>query len=104
MLKYGAILILAVAIIISCDQFSETTLPDHSSPTPQVNLISIPVPDGGLSVEGLLTRYKKIEGDDGGKFTANFTYSGGPFGTVTVTSTLDFEEDAFDEDDEVVIS
>jgi hypothetical protein len=99
-MKYLLTLGLAsLMLFLGCEQVSEPTLPENHSANQQLNLISIPAPDGGLSVETLLTKYKEIDGDDGGEFRATFSYSGGPFGTVTVVSELDFDEDAFEEEE-----
>jgi hypothetical protein len=88
----------SLLFFIGCDQSSEPTSPAGSSTTPKVNLISIPAPASGMSVEALLTKYKEIEGDEGGRFTAYFSYEGGPFGNVTVYSKLYFYDDAFSGD------
>ncbi|MHA2101403.1 MAG: hypothetical protein ACW99A_22325, partial [Candidatus Kariarchaeaceae archaeon] len=78
-----------------CDQGSDVTSPTGDSPTKQLNLISIPAASGGLSVETLITKYKKIDGEDGGSFIATFSYEGGPFGDVQCTSRLIFSPGAF---------
>jgi hypothetical protein len=88
--------IASLLFFFGCDQGSDLISPLSESPTKQLKLISIPAPSGGLSVETLVTKYKEIDGDDGGEFTANFSYSGGPFGTVIVESELDFDSDAFE--------
>jgi len=80
-----------------CDQGSDLSSPVSDSPNSNVKLISIPAPIGGLSIEALLTKYQKIDGDDGGRFAAYFGYKGGIFGYVKVESILTFEEDAFEE-------
>jgi hypothetical protein len=95
------LLTLSLASLLFCSGFyqsSEPTSPAGSSTTPKVNLISIPAPASGMSVEALLTKYKEIEGDEGGRFTAYFSYEGGPFGNVTVYSKLYFYDDAFSGD------
>ena len=79
-----------------CDQGSDLTSPISDSPTLQLKLITLPTSSGGLGIETLVTQYKEIDGDDGGKFEAVFSYKGGPFGLVTVKSKLDFKEDAFE--------
>jgi hypothetical protein len=88
----------SLMFFFGCEQSSDPTSSESSLPTSQLNLISIPTPAGGLSVETLLTEYKEIEGDEGGRFTAYFSYEGGPFGEVTVYSKLYFFDDAFSGD------
>jgi len=96
-MKYLLTLSLAsLLFFFGCDQGSDLTSPISDSPTPQLKLISLPTSSGGLGIETLVTQYKKIDGDDGGEFTANFSYQGGPFGTVTVKSELEFDDGAFD--------
>jgi len=96
-LKYLLTLSLAsLLFFFGCDQGSDLLAPESDTPTQQFKLIPIPTPTGGLSIETFVTKYKEIDGDDGGEFEANFSYDGGPFGTVTVESELDFDSDAFE--------
>ena len=90
--------LVSLLLFFGCDQGSDILSIESDSPASTVNLISIPTPSGGLSIEADLTKYKEIDGEDGGSFTAYFNYEGGPFGEVTVVSRLYFYEDAFNGD------
>jgi hypothetical protein len=95
-MKYLLTLSLASLILFfGCEKFSEPASPESTTPTKQLTLISIPEPAGGLSVEALLTKYQKVDGDDGGYFQASFAYEGGPFGKVYCSSVLVFSPGAF---------
>ena len=96
MIRLLTFALFSALIFFGCNQESETTSPADNSPNSQLKLISLPVPSGGLGVEILVTQYKEIDGDEGGRFEAEFSYQGGPFGEVTVKSKLDFKEDAFE--------
>jgi hypothetical protein len=87
---------LSVAIIVGCNPESETTSHESTLPTSQVNLISIPAPAGGLSVESQITREKEIDGEESGTFWAFYLYQSEESGYVYCRSKLVFPEDAFD--------
>jgi hypothetical protein len=97
MKKLLTLVALVSLFFFGCDQESDLSSPSVDSPAQQFKLISIPAPVGGMSVEALFTKYHKIDGDDGGRFTAYFGYEGGMFGYVKVRSILTFEEDSFEE-------
>ena len=75
-------------LIIGCSE--ETVV--NSGPSQVQNdykLIKLPAATG-LQVNNIYSDSKQIDGSVGGTLSLNGSYSGGPFGTVTVTSTLVF--------------
>jgi len=96
MKKLLTLSLFSILLFFGCNQDSEVITPDNNSTNQQLKLISLPAPSGGLAVETLVTKYKEIDGDDGGQFETEFSYQGGPNGLVTVKSKLDFKEDAFE--------
>ncbi|MBT8386920.1 MAG: hypothetical protein KJO12_05865, partial [Ignavibacteria bacterium] len=90
----------SVLFFFGCNQESEITSPVNNSTNPQLKLISLPTPSGGLNVETDYTVYKEIDGEDGGTFYAEYTYQGSN-GNVSQASHLYFPEDAFDEEETI---
>jgi hypothetical protein len=82
-------------IFFGCNQESEILTPVEESHTPEYTLIPLPTPSGGLSIETIYTFSKDISGEQGGIFYNGFSYEGGPFGTVTVNSRLNFPANSF---------
>ena len=85
----------SLLFFFGCDQGTDVTSSESNSSAQKVNLIPIPAPAGGLSVETLFTKSKVIDGEDGGYFIASFNYEGGPFGNVSCTSRLIFSAGSF---------
>ena len=96
MKKLLTLSLLSFLLFFGCNQDSEVTSPVNNSPNSQLKLISLPAPSGGLGVETLVTRYKEIDGHDGGEFEADFRYQGGPYGYIDVDSDLDFDDHSFE--------
>jgi len=82
-------------LFFGCNQESEITSPVNNSPNPQLKLISLPTPSGGLNIETDYTVYKQINGGAGGSFWASYRYKGGPNGTVYMNSGLNFPANSF---------
>jgi len=95
MKKLLTLSLLSFLLFFGCNQDSEVTSPVDNSDNQQLKLISLPTPSGGLSVETLMTQFKEINGDEGGKFDIKFNYEGGPFGFVKIDSKLEFLAGAF---------
>jgi len=85
----------SLMFFFGCDQGSDPTAPTSESSAQEYNLISLPTPTGGLSIETIYSFTKDISGEEGGIFYNGFSYEGGPFGTVTVNSRLLFPENSF---------
>jgi hypothetical protein len=101
-MKYLLTLVLAsVLLFVGCDQKSELITPVEESSTQEYNIISLPTPTGGLSVETIYNFTKEISGEQGGIFYNGFSYEGGPFGTVTVNSRLLFPSNSFSGQQEI---
>jgi len=69
----------------------------NSNPTSaqkDYKLIKLPA-STGLQVNNIYSDTKQIEGSQGGSLSLQGSYSGGPFGTVTVNATLEFPEGSF---------
>lgn len=73
---------------------SEETLVDSSLPASNNKLVRLPVRQG-LSLNSNFSDSKQISGSEGGSLTLQGSYSGGPYGTVTVNSTLTFPAGSF---------
>jgi hypothetical protein len=86
-------LLLASLFLFGCEQGIDVNSPPQ--PTANLRLISLPTPTGGLSVETIYTQDKTINGYYGGNFFAQFSYQGGPNGTVNIYSKLQFPSGAF---------
>ncbi len=96
MKKLLTLSLLSLLFFFGCNQDSEVTSAVNNSPNPQLKLIPLPTPSGGLSVETLFTQDREIDGENGGTFIASFSYQGGPSGNVQCTSRLIFSPCAFD--------
>ena len=87
-MKHIAIfLFVTILFLLGCDQVAEINAPQEQILNKQ--LVSLPNPTG-LVVEDLHTEYKDINGNNGGWFSEEFTYQGGPSGNVYFQSTLHF--------------
>lgn len=77
---------------MGCDQ-----IPDiNSSEDIVLNKQLINMPERpGLNLEEIVAYDKNIDGNHGGSFSAQHNYQGGPYGNITITSSLNFPDDAF---------
>jgi len=92
-MKHIAIfLFVTILFLLGCDQVAEINAPQEQILNKQ--LVSLPNPTG-LVVEDLHTEYKDINGNNGGWFSEEFTYQGGPSGNVYFQSTLHFYANSF---------
>jgi len=94
MKKITKILLFTIIFIFGCEQGSNTVSPPIE-PNYESPLISLPTPEGGSNAESEYTVEKVINGWNGGTFYAQYSYEGGPFGTVTIISKLQFPSGAF---------
>jgi hypothetical protein len=85
-------LFVALLLILGCEQVTDVNTPPEQILNKQ--LVTLPTPTD-LNVEDLHTEYKVIDGAAGGWFSEEFTYAGGPNGTVYFLSTLHFYANAF---------
>lgn len=93
MKKYISIIILFSLFIIGCSDDSVV----NSSPTQLQNnykLVKLPA-HSGLQINNNYSDSKQITGSTGGTLSLQGSYSGGPYGTVTVNSTLEFMGGSF---------
>ena len=84
----------SLLFFFGCDQGSDLTSPVDDIKTENANWISLPSIEG-MSVENSFTVTKKINGAQGGFLAMSESYSGGPFGTVTIDAELTFEQGAY---------
>jgi hypothetical protein len=73
---------------------SEETLVNSNLLAANNKLMKLPARQG-LSVNSIFSNTKQISGSDGGSLTLLGSYSGGPYGTVTVNSTLTLPAGSF---------
>lgn len=69
----------------------------NSDPIPEQSsyqIIKLPM-STGMHVNNIYSDSKTIDGSAGGALSLSGSYSGGPFGTVSVTSTLEFQAGSF---------
>ncbi|MHA2101283.1 MAG: hypothetical protein ACW99A_21690 [Candidatus Kariarchaeaceae archaeon] len=83
-----------VLLFFGCDQSSDITSPVNDVKTDNANWISLPQPKG-MHIENSFTVTKRINGSKGGFLTMSESYSGGPFGNVTIDAELVFDPGAF---------
>jgi hypothetical protein len=84
----------SLLLFFGCDQSSDITSPVNDVKTDNANWISLPSAKG-MNVETSFTVSKRINGAQGGFLTMSESYSGGPFGTVTIDAQLVFNQGAF---------
>ena len=94
-------LLLSAFLFFGCNQESEILTPIEESSNQEYTLISLPTPTGGLSIETIYSFSMEISGEQGGTFYNNFSYEGGPFGTVTVNSRLLFPANSFSGNEDI---
>ena len=94
-MKYLLTLSLAsLLFFIGCDQGSDLTSPVDDIKSENANWISLPTIEG-MHIERSFTVSKRINGNLGGSLSMYESYSGGPFGTVTIDAELVFEKGAY---------
>ena len=93
MKKYISIVVLLSLFVIGC---SEETLVSSNPDSAQngYKLIKLPTASD-LQINNIYSDSKSILGSAGGSLSVQGSYSGGPFGTVTVNSTLVFPAGSF---------
>jgi hypothetical protein len=84
----------SILFFFGCDQGSDLTSPVDDIKSENANWISLPSPEG-MYIENSFTVTKRINGAQGGFLTMSESYSGGPFGTVTIDAELVFNQGAF---------
>lgn len=77
-----------------CKPDTNIISPNETTPKPQSKLIILPAIKSGLSIEVELTRYKDIDGSNGGTFTEQFEFQS-QNGNVSITSQLVFPAGAY---------
>jgi hypothetical protein len=94
MKKLLTLSLLSILFFFGCDQGSDLTSPVDVIKSENANWISLPSVEG-MHIENSFTVTKKINGAQGGFLTMYESYSGGPFGTVTIDAELNFEQGAY---------
>ncbi len=84
----------SLLFFFGCDQSSDLTSPIDDIKSENANWISLP-PSEGMHIENSFTVSKRINGAQGGFLTMSESYSGGPFGTVTIDAELIFNQGAY---------
>jgi hypothetical protein len=92
MKQFISFLFVTLLLILGCEQVTDVNEPQERILNKQ--LISLPTPTG-LGVEDLHTEYQNINGYYGGWFGEQFSYQGGPTGTVYINSVLHFYTNSF---------
>ena len=95
MKKLLTLSLLSFLFFFGCNQDSEILAPVEEPSNQDYNLISLPTPTGGLSIETIYSFSMEISGEQGGTFYNYFSYEGGIFGEVWVVSTLVFPPNSF---------
>ena len=83
-----------VSFFFGCDQGSDLTSSVDDIKSENANWISLPSNEG-MNIENSFTVSKRINGSQGGFLTMYESYSGGPFGTVSIDAELVFEQGAY---------
>jgi hypothetical protein len=84
----------SLLFLFGCDQGSDLTSPVDDIKSENANWISLPSAEG-IQIENSFTVSKRINGAQGGFLTMSESYSGGPFGTVTIDAELVFDQGAY---------
>ncbi len=87
-------LLFSLVLLFGCEQGGIDVITVPVEPLHNLRIISLPSP-AGSGVEDLHTEDKWINGESGGWFSEQFSYEGGPWETVNITSTLHFPSNAF---------
>ncbi|MDP2362585.1 MAG: hypothetical protein Q8M94_02325 [Ignavibacteria bacterium] len=94
MKKFITLMLMVFTLIIGCTPEANVTSPDESAINSQAQLIKLPAPKSGLSVEALLTRSKYVNGYYGGTFFEQFEFQT-TTGNVFINSQLVFPSNSF---------
>jgi hypothetical protein len=84
----------SLLFFFGCDQGSDLISPVDDITANNANWISLPSAEG-MHIENSFTVTKKINGAQGGFLTMSESYSGGPFGNVTIDAELIFDQGAY---------
>lgn len=98
MKRFITILTMLLLFVIGCTDQTSITSPEQS-PRQQLKLVKLPIPQG-LSLETIYSRYKDINGDNGGYFIEQFSYQS-TTGTVNINSRLIFPAGSFSGEKEI---
>lgn len=85
---------LMLTLLFTITGCSNETLVNSDSISSGYKLIKLPA-QKGLALDNMYSNSKQITGSTGGGLCIQGSYSGGPFGTVTMNSTLEFPAGAF---------
>lgn len=91
MKRYIYLFLWVVLLMFGC---SEETLVNSNLPAANRKLLKLPSRQG-MSINNIFYDTEQISGDVGGSLSLQESYSGGPYGTVTVNSTLVFPAGSF---------
>ena len=94
MKKLITLSLLSFLLFFGCDESSDLTSPADNIKSEKANWISLPSPEG-IHIENSFTVSKRINGSQGGFLLMYESYSGGPFGTVTIDAELIIEQGAY---------
>lgn len=93
MKKFIPPVLIVLAIMFGCTPDANVTSPDNSN-YQNAKLIKLPTMESGLRIEADLTRYKYINGYNGGTFSESFEFQS-VNGTVSIISQLVFPANSF---------
>ena len=85
---------LLTLFVIGCSEESSVLAPVNNVNTNEPNWIALPKAEG-MQVNNTFTTFKLIDGLRGGTISDVESYSGGPFGTVTMNASIQFPKGAF---------
>ena len=89
-----AFCIASLIFFSGCDNGSELTSTNNDTIFEKANWISLPDIEG-MHINNSFTVTKRINGSQGGFLSMYESYSGGPFGTVTIDAELIIEQGAY---------
>jgi hypothetical protein len=85
---------ITVIYLLGCNENPEITSPVNGIKSENANWISLPNIEG-MYIENSFTVTKRINGAQGGFLSMYESYSGGPFGTVTIDAELIIDQGAY---------
>jgi hypothetical protein len=88
------LIIVSIILFLGCNQSSDPASPVGDLNLKNANWISLPSSEG-MQIENSFSSTKRINGSKGGYLSMNKSYSGGPFGTVTIEAELIFTRRAY---------
>jgi len=86
--------LVSLLFFFGCENGSDLLSPVDDMKSENANWISLPSAEG-MHIENTFTVSEKINGAQGGFLTMNESYSGGPFGNVTIDAELIFDQGAY---------